>query len=97
MPVVTLSSDAWTELNASGSVNGRVRVRTVEASPPVWLVDAAAAPAGAEPDADADAELLDDDKREARIGNSAPGFKVWGRVRGRGLVNRVIVSARIEG
>lgn len=97
MTIATLTGDAWTELADTSRLTSGLRVRTIEASPAVWLVDAPTAPTGDEPAADADAELLDGDKRETRIGVAAPAAKLWGRVRGRGLVNRVIVSTRING
>jgi hypothetical protein len=96
MGLVTLSADAWTELADTPGGFARVRVRSVEPTPPVWLVAAPAAPTGPEPDAAADCELLDADKRETVMGG-ATGSKVFARVRGRGLVNRVIVSDRKDG
>lgn len=93
MGLVTLTGDAWTEL----ADQGRVRVRSIEPTPAVWIVQAAAAPSGDEPPAGADSELLDADKRETLIGNGFTGAKVFGRVRGRGLVNRVIVTPRADG
>ncbi len=92
MPLHTVTSDAWSDLGTS-----TLRVRTVEPSPAVWVVAATAAPEGPEPLSTAECELLDASKRETNIGDGNPATRVYARVRGRGLVNRLIVSARKDG
>ncbi len=96
MGLVTLTADTWTEI-APADTPVRVRVRSVEPTPAIWIVEAASAPADSDPPPGVECEQLDADKRETAIGNGGTGCKVFARVRGRGLVNRLIVSPRLDG
>lgn len=91
--ILTVTADAWTELTGIAAIHAP-RIRTVEALPPVWIVDSATAPPADEPAPSLDAELLDADKRETVFSVQPGERRLWARVRSKGGRNRLILTGR---